>query len=131
MGFTLFDSPRGENFAFQILKKLHRLPREGKPVIVGIRFFPEDAKYNPNVPAYFGWQPKAVQTSDGVIHLAERICIFSEYRVDCHDPVIEVEVAGQVMFRDKAKYTEGRKIGIQRGDNGFHIDQITPSSARL
>jgi GNAT superfamily N-acetyltransferase len=126
MGFALFDSPRGKNYAFQILKKRHRLPREGNPVMVLVRYFPEDGKYNPKTTAYFEWLPKAVQTSDGIIHLAERIYIFSEYRADCRDPVVEVEVAGQRLFRDKAKYSEATKIGIQRCNNGFYLDKIIP-----
>lgn len=124
MGFNLFASQRGENFAYQILKKKRRLPREGKSLDVKIRFFPEERKYNSQVPDYSEWQPKASQTSDGIIHLGERVCIFSELHADCRDPVVEVEVGGQLLFRDKAKYPEARKIGIQRCDNGFYFDQI-------
>src|SRR5882724_10133776 len=42
MGFTMFDSQRGENYAYQILEKRHQLPRDGLPVKVAVRFFPEE-----------------------------------------------------------------------------------------
>ena len=126
MGFVLFDSKSGSNFAYRILHKKHHLPSNGVQIDVAISFFPEERKRHKDRIPYTVATPKAVQTPDGIIHLAERVIFFKELYPDSLDPVIEVEVANQVRFCDKAKYPEARGIGVQRCDHGFYIDYVLP-----
>lgn len=131
MGFTLFNSVRGENYAFKTLEKKHQIPSNGVPVDVAIRFFPEDRNYNVETSAYSTATPKAVKTADGIIHLAERVLFFSEPHPHPSDIVVEIEVAGQISLCDKAKYPEAHKMGVQRcrHSHGFYMDQIIPTFA--
>jgi GNAT superfamily N-acetyltransferase len=127
MGFILFDSKMGENFAYRILQKKLRLPSNGLKIDVAIRFFPEERRRDKKISAYSVATPNALQTSDGIIHLAERVLFFEELYPDPNDMVIEVEVANQIRFCDKAKYREARDIGVQRCDHGFYIDCVLPN----
>jgi GNAT superfamily N-acetyltransferase len=126
MGFILFDSNRGRNFAYQILQKKLHLPSNGLPIDVVIRFFPEARRSDKEILPYNVATPQALQTSDGVVHLAERVVYFKELHPGSLDPVIEIEVANQIRFCDKAKYPEARNIGVQRCDHGFYIDCVLP-----
>jgi GNAT superfamily N-acetyltransferase len=124
MGFILLDSKNEDQYAYRLLEKKHQLPPDGVPVEVAIRFFPEERKYNEKISAYSVATPDAVKTSDGVIHLAKRVAFFSQRRPDCHDPVVEIEVAGKVLICDKAKYPEARALGVLRCDDGFYLDIV-------
>lgn len=124
MGFTLFNSTRGENFAFRVLEKKHQFPSKAAPVEVAIRFFPEERKWNAKTPAYYAANPNAASTSEGIAHLAERVLFFSELHPDSGDTVVEVEVEGNILICDKAKYPEARNIGVQRCDGGFYLDAV-------
>jgi GNAT superfamily N-acetyltransferase len=127
MGFTLFDCNKRANFAYRILEKKLQLPANGLQIDVAIRFFPEERRGNKKILPFSVSRPDALQTSDGIVHLAERVVFFSELHPDSGDPVIEVEVARQTRFCDKAKYPGARNIGVQRCDHGFYIDYVLPN----
>jgi hypothetical protein len=40
--------------------------------------------------------------------------------------VIEIEIAGQIRYCDKAKYPEAAAIGDQRCEGGFFLDSVLP-----
>jgi hypothetical protein len=126
MGFTLMESENRNQFAYRILEKKNKFPANGKMVKVKIRFFPENRKRDKNIPAYSVSTPHAVRTSDGVIHLNERVSFFNLLHPDSRDVVVEIEAAGQLRYFDKAKYPEARQIGVKRCHNGFFIDQLFP-----
>jgi GNAT superfamily N-acetyltransferase len=126
MGFSLMEPGNRNQFAYRILEKKHTVPANAETVEVAIRFFPEDRKRDKKIPAYSISTPHAVQTSDGVVHLNERVSFFNLLLPDSRDPVVEIEVAGQLRYLDKAKYPEARQIGVKRCHNGFFIDQLFP-----
>jgi len=126
IGFTLIKSKSGEQFAYRILEKKHIVPANGKTVNVKIRFFPEDKKWDRKIRAYSVAKPPAVRTSDGVIHLNERVSLFNLLHPDCRDVVVEIKVAGQCWYCNKAKYPEAEQIGVKSCLNGFFIDQLFP-----
>lgn len=129
MGFTLLKSEGGKNYAYRVLEKKHTLPSNGNPIRVAISFFPDQREWNEDVPALVITTPPAVKTSDGVVHLGERVFFFGTLYPDIRDPVVEIDVEGQMIYRDKAKYKEAERIGVRRCANGFYIDQIHLPSA--
>lgn len=130
MGFTLFNTVDGENYAYRLLKKTHQLPTEAAPVSVAIRFYPENRKWSENVAPLCIAKPAAVRTPDNVVHLSERVFCFKELYPDTRDPVVEIEVSGQLLYCDKAKYEEAQRIGVRRCPNGFFIDHVFPHKKR-
>ncbi len=124
MGFTLL-APENENtYAYRFLEKEHQLPPDGVPVNVTIRFFPEDRKWNKNIPAHCVTTPDAVKTPDGIIRLAKRVACFTDPRQNSGDLVIEIEVAGRILVCDKSKYPVARDLGVQRCNLGFYLDVV-------
>lgn len=128
MGFTIFQSDQGENYAYRILQKKHKLPDGGSPVSVTIRVYPEKKKWEEDTLPLSVATPAAVRTSDGVIHLEERVSILSALHRNGTAPVVEVEIDNSVRYCDKAKYETAKGLGVQPCTNGFYIDRILPST---
>lgn len=128
MGFTMFQSDEGKNYAYRILKKKHKLPEGGNPVNVTIRVYPEKKKWEKDTLPLSVASPAAVRTSDGVVHLEERVSILSALHRNGHAPVVEIEIDNIVKYCDKAKYETAEGLGVQRCTNGFYIDRILPSA---
>lgn len=126
MGFTLIPSDGWNHYAYQVLDKPLDLPADGEPVSVVISFYPHRRKWEPETAPYSSHSPQARHTADGTIHLAQRIQFHEESirRELNNDLVVEVTVAGQRRYLDKAKYQEAERIGVQRCSNGFYIDAI-------
>lgn len=129
MGFTVFNSGDGHNYAYRILEKKHELPSDAIPVSVAIRFFPKEREWKDDVPALSAAEPCAVRTSDGVVHLSERVFFLSAIHHNAGNPVVEIEIGGQLIYRSKAKYEEAQRIGVHSCTNGFYIDQISPQTS--
>jgi hypothetical protein len=124
MGFTLFNRNGRENYAYQILEKKHRLPPSGEPIKIAVRFFTEDLESDTSrCPPI---TPTAVQTSDGTIHLAERIVFFPGLHSD-RDTAIEIKIGEQIVLHDRAKYRPAQMMGVQICDRGFFIDRLYPN----
>lgn len=126
MGFTIF--PELNNVcAYRILKKTFPLPADGVCVNALIRFYPEDRKWSKSaVEPLACFSPPAVRTTDNVVHLGERVAFFEDiYRQGtAQDLVVEIEVDGNILCTEKAKYSEAQDRGIKRCLNGFYIDKI-------
>jgi GNAT superfamily N-acetyltransferase len=127
MGFTLVESQDSGTYAYRVLEQKHEFPPCGSPVSVGIRFYPEEAKWNPAAQPLTVAAPTAKVYEDGVIRLSERVYCFARLFPDARDVVVEVVVNGEVRYRNKAKYEDAGKIGIQECSNGFFIDRILPT----
>jgi GNAT superfamily N-acetyltransferase len=129
MGFSVF--PPEERYkgiiAYRVLPLTHELPIEGACVNVTIRFFSRDRLGSDDVPPIDSWSPRAVQTSDGTIHLGERILMVGGLieRVWA-DVVVEILVAGQTRYMGKAKYAEDIGVVRMEDDKGYQMDQIVP-----
>ena len=128
MGFTVFNSGNGDSYGYRILEKKHEFPSEAIPISVAIRFFPEERMWKDDVPALSVAAPCAVYTSDGVVHLGERVFFLEAIHPNAQDPVIEIEIEGQVVFCSKAKYKEAQRAGVHSCTNGFYADQISPQA---
>ena len=142
MGFTLFDGKTGfdvdhsDIYAYRILEQKLPLPDGMQRASIRVRFFPEERKWlsEDKAAAFATFAPEAVLLEDGSIQLAERVC-FHEYlfpKLACggNDTVVEIDVDGVILYRDKAKYDEASAIGIQRCTNGFYIDAICKPSSK-
>jgi len=124
MGFKLFQYGDRKNHAYQILKKKRQLPQNGKPIEITIRFFPEDKKWGKNLSALKVASPKAVKMPNGFIELSERVIFFPAIYGEIRDAVIEIKIAGKILFCDKAKNPAARNLGVQWCTNGFYVDRI-------
>ena len=128
MGFTIFTE-RHDNYAYRILEKTFPLPVDGISVNVIIRFYPEDRKWSDAlIEPIECFSPPSVMTMDNVIHLSKRVSFFEDaYRKNTdRDVVVEIEVDGNFIYFDKAKYSEAQYRGMKRCRNGFYIDKVQP-----
>lgn len=109
-------------FAYQILSQCHRLPKSAKPAKVEVAIYYELQRSK--ITPYSRVRPTAVQTPDGVIHLAERIVCFTRLHPNVGDPIFKIAVNGVIRFCDKAKRPQAEALGIQRCSNGYYLDRI-------
>lgn len=126
MGFTIVEGEFGENAkSFRVLSKELALPPGGRPISATISSFPEERKWQEDVPAVASYRPKAIAADDGKVYLAERASFSMSFRRMGRDPVIEIMVDGKLIYRDKAKYQDARDHGVKWCRNGFYIDAVT------
>lgn len=57
--------------------------------------------------------------------LSKRVLFHETPYPDIGDVVVEIEVDGNRLHLDKAKYEESQAIGVVRCKNGWFIDQIS------
>jgi GNAT superfamily N-acetyltransferase len=126
MGFKLLPSVGWNTYAYRILEKQHELPSESKPVLVQIHFYPSTRMWAKDAALLFSIAPTAAQTSDGVVHLAERVFYFDEFHIDERNPFVEIVVDGNLRLNESAANSNAHRIGITRCRNGFFIDKILP-----
>lgn len=126
MGFTVIENPNGDVYAYRTIDKRLRLPKNGSPVAVVIRFFHEKRKYGPGPEPYTAYSPKAKLAPDGIVYLSQRVQFHEKEFPDARDVVIEIVVDGKCRYCDKAKYAD--QIGVQRCTYGFYIDRVNLAS---
>lgn len=126
MGFTIIPGDFRENpKGFRTLSKKMALPSDGRPASVMLKVFPEERKWKEDTPAVASFSLDAVITSDEKVYLAERVSFPDRSRTPGRDPVIEIAIGGQLLYRDKAKYQGAQNHGLNRCRNGFYIDTIS------
>jgi GNAT superfamily N-acetyltransferase len=126
MGFTIIEGEFGENAkGFRVLSKELELPLGGRPVLATISSFPEERKWQEDVPAIASYRPDAIVADDGKVYLAERASFPISFRRLSRDLVIEIIVDGELIYRDKAKYQGAQDHGVKLCRNGFYIDAVT------
>lgn len=118
-GFTIFR----DQYAYKIIEKRNALP-DGRPVSVRIGFYPERYKRDQTVAPYHIFEPDAVQIQSDVIVLGARATCFYDRRIIDHDVVVRIDVDGQTLYADKAKYEEAREMGVEHGGNCWYLDNI-------
>lgn len=124
MGFRQIN-PEGERkLAYRIIDKHHDLPANGTPSKVVIGFYREDRQYSPEPQALQSSSPDAVRTVDGIVHLRRQVQFFPGIYSDVRDAVVSINVEGETLCCEKAKYPLPRKLGVQRCTNGYFIDRI-------
>lgn len=122
MGFTIVEGGLGESpKGFRVLSKQIALPPGGRQVSVMISSFPEERIWQENVPAIASYCPQAIITGNGKVYLAQRVAFSTSFR---GDPVIEIIVDGNLIYRDKAKYQRAHNLGVKWCRNGFYIDMV-------
>ncbi len=130
MGFTLLPPENEQNYAYKLLTKQHRLPKNGAATKVAIAFYPEKKLHEKNIKidALSQTVPSAIKTSDNVIHLAQRIffskAILKDYCYAVGDVVVEIKVDDDLWYFDKAKYPAAQQCGVYPCTHGFYIDRL-------
>jgi GNAT superfamily N-acetyltransferase len=121
MGFTLFGD-RAQRKAYRLLTRKHRLPA-GKAVEVSLTFGPEWGSGQTQTST-----PPAVVTTDGVVHLGERVLFSAEVNGLKSGVVVEIIAGGRTVYSGKATYSEAKSVGVCRCTNGFYVDAIDPAA---
>lgn len=131
MGFTIVQF-MGKTHGCRVLSKRLRRPKNGVDVSVTIRFYPEERKWKPDIPAISEVSTAARMTEDGIIHLSDRVLyherIYSREQVG--DVVVEIEINGKSVYCDKAKYRDAKALGVAECLNGYYVDRMTPGPAK-
>lgn len=130
MDFELLDRGGDNHYAFRTLNKAFALPPNAHEVHVEIGFYPESRRWNKTVPPLVSASPAAARAPDDTVHLAERVFFFEALYPNSSDAVIEIEIDGQRLFGDKAKYPAATRIGVRCCTNGYYIDKIFPTPTR-
>ncbi|MFZ6689304.1 GNAT family N-acetyltransferase [Undibacterium sp. SXout11W] len=126
MGFKLLPSVGWNTYAYRILEKEHELPADSKPVLVCVYFYPSNRMWKQGSAPLFSIAATAAQTSDGVVHLAERIFYFDPFHSDETNPVVEIVIEGKIHINKYATHAEAQRSGVRQCRNGFFIDKIYP-----
>lgn len=126
MGFRIFEAEFEENATgFRVLSKKLALPHNGKSISTKISLFNEERMWNEDAEVLKSCFPKAIDTNDGKVYLAERVTFPNFFQYGSSDAVIEIVVEDKLVYRDKARYLDALKHGIKPCVNGFFIDVIT------
>jgi len=126
MDFTIIEGKFGENAkGFRVLSKKLALPPSKRPVVATVSSFPEERKWQEDVPAIAIYHPDAAVADNGKVYLAERASFPMSFHPMRGDPIIEIIVEGQLIYRDKAKYQDAQDHGVKWCRNGFYIDTVT------
>jgi len=123
MGFEFPQDQVGQRIGRQILRMPQQLP-EGPHVQVKVSFFHESVLYGKEQPhtPLAEYLLIGAHDGDGSIVLNETVACFS--LGNGRDLVVWLEVDGRTIYFEKAKYSEGEKLGITRCDNGFSISEV-------
>jgi hypothetical protein len=129
MGFRLIDPNAERRLAYRIIEKRHRLPKDPKQVQVHIAFYRQhDPKVQTMEPLQ-AFEPKAVQTTDGMVHLDRQVQFYPRVLFEEGDPIVRIEVNGRPLCFEKAKYKLAMRLGVGRCTNGFYVDRINLNAA--
>ena len=124
MGFVFAGDAEGRRIGRRILRLPQLLP-DGPRVQVKVSFCNEaalyaDAQRHPLLAEYV---LVGAPDASGALVLSEKVACFD--LVAGKDLVVRVEVDERTVYFDKAKYPEGKLLGITRCENGFSISAIT------
>ena len=69
--------------------------------------------------------PRAVRVDASTITLAKRVIFFPRSSLMYgKDAVISIQVNGREIYKDKAKYTDAKNLGVQGDNFAFFIDKL-------
>ena len=122
MGFQLYG--RNENDAYMLLDKKFDLPKDGDPCILKICFYPEERNWKEDTVPIKIFTPLAIKKADNFIYLSERVSYFHISNKFDNDPVISININGEQVYLDKAKYEHAQELGVQMDGSAFYIDMI-------
>ena len=128
MGFKLLDPKAERRLAYRIVEKRHELPTGGVPADVVIRFFQQGQMNQKGARPCKLSRPVAVRTDDGLVHLDHQVQFCTELYPNIVDAVVRIDVDGETLCFEKAKYPLAKRLGVQRCPHGFFIDRIDTSA---
>ncbi len=120
MGFELYS----RNMASIVFEKNLRMPSNGEPVSVEIRFYPEAAKWNSEILPVKSFSPSALRDSDGITHLEYRAAAFINRVQYNGEAMVKVCLDGKEIYFDKAKYPEAKALGVTYNSGAFSIEKV-------
>ncbi|MBZ7925038.1 GNAT family N-acetyltransferase [Ensifer adhaerens] len=134
MGFSVAGERQGYgggNFAYKILPRTFRLG-DGERVEYSIAYFSEKERYSKNPKPFAEFVGGGERLYDGRIQLPERAYCFNPLDDQHVDYFVKIEVNGELIHFDKAKYEESEHCGVQR-DAGydFFIERINPGQGNV
>jgi GNAT superfamily N-acetyltransferase len=134
MGFTVVEDREGYGsgtFAYKILPRTFELG-DGDRVAYAISFFTDKARYSQSPRPFAEFSGHGERLSDGRIQLPARAYCFNPADDQHVDYFVKIEVGGDVIHFDKAKYEESELCGVRR-DAGydFYIESIDPAHGRV
>ena len=130
MGFKLLDPKAERRLAYRIVEKRHELPTGGVPADVVIRFFQLEQLNKKGARPCKLSRPAAVGTRDGLVHLDHQVQFCTELYSNIVDAVVRIDVDGETLCFENAKYPLARRLGVQRCENGFFLDRIDASATK-
>jgi hypothetical protein len=110
---------------YRVLSMKLKIPKGAIAAKVKIQFFPEERKRNNSKAPCETHEIAGYRSSDGVVHLSERVVFATVAHANIRDTVIEIEVDGQTKYCDKAKYDHAEAFGVKECRNGYYIDEIS------
>ncbi|ASP68617.1 GNAT family N-acetyltransferase [Sinorhizobium meliloti] len=129
MGFKLVEDRQGYGggtFAYKILPRTLELG-DGERVKYAIAFFTDKARYSEDPKPFAKFVGEGERLADGSIQLPERAYCFNPLDDQHVDYFVKIEVDGDVVHFDKAKYEESALCGVQRdAAYDFYIERINP-----
>ena len=83
-------------------------------------FYTEQAKWKPETPPIESFYPPAMLDNQGIIHLQHRVGanVGNDYAM------IRICVDREVIYFDKAKYSEASAIGVTYNSGTFYIEKL-------
>lgn len=133
MGFTRV--PGKSHYGSGAYAYMMRLPTfelgAGERVRYRISFFSADERYRDPPEAYAILEGSAERVSDGSFQLPERAICFDPEKKRPRDPFVRIEVDGEELHFDKAKYDSSEALGVKRDTDGFYyLDRIRADVSR-
>lgn len=124
MGFEFPGDKRAQRIGRRMLNLPQPLP-DGPRLEVRVSFFHETALYavEQRHPALAEYVLFGAHDVNGAIVLSEKVACFS--LEGGRDLAVRVEVEGRTVYFDKAKYPEGKALGVTRCENGYAISAVT------
>jgi GNAT superfamily N-acetyltransferase len=127
IGFTTVPDRSASGGGQYAYKRLDRRSRLGSTPVVPYRiaFYPDERGGAEDVKPFVIFENYAERLFDGRLQLSERAYCFNPNESAPHDCVVQIEVEGRVIFRDKAKRPEAQAFGVERDGAGiYYIDRI-------
>lgn len=120
MGFEFHN----KNKASYIFDKSLDMPTDGSAIKVEIQFYPEQAKWNPQISPIKSFSPRAKVDNLGIIHLQYRVAVYVDHIQYGGDAMLKIYVEGEIVYFEKAKYNEAREIGVAFNSDVFYIEKL-------
>lgn len=133
MGFTVVPDrrgPGGGTYAYQVLHRSFDLAG-GERVPFTIGFYTAEERYGDDPTPFARYSGQGERLTDGSVQLPERAYCHHPRHSQWQDYFVKIEVGGETLLFDKAKYDASKALGMRR-DPGYtyFIERVIPSARR-